>query len=239
MKISGLEDFGITPSDLSNHYATTKFQIKISFTYYPDVEGLKVYPVEQRRVLLGQYYRDQLKVVKANYPTRDYQIEGTRRIPRGITGQLTGQQLSELESNQQIKWLSVEQVEGLEKIEKPSIPEPDACPLPMYYSVQGLFVAQFDDLDINSGVQLTEERVVLVKAMDQDEAKKKAQTEFDKYSEWEYFTSSHHFVKWKFLKILDMYDVGVSGIDPEGTEIYSIWKRRKLKESDYKNKLYL
>ena len=230
MKISGLEEFGINPSDLSDQYATTKFQIKISFPYYPDVESLKPYSVDQRRALVCQYFKDQLIVVKANYPTRNYQIIGTRSKPRGITGQLTGQQLSELESNQQIQWMSVEQVEGIHKIEKQ--PEGETCALPYYYSVKGLFVAQFDDLDISTGVQLTEERIVLVQALNWDEAKQKARIEFDKYCAGEYFTSSYHFTKWKFLNILDIY-VGETSIDPEGTEVFSKWKRRKLKESDY------
>lgn len=75
--------------------------------------------------------------------------------------------------------------------------------------------------------------MVLVKALNWDEAKKKARQEFDQYSQAEIFTSSSHFVKWKFLNILDIYEVGVTDIDPAGTEIYSIWKRRKLNESDY------
>ncbi|QMU31392.1 DUF4288 domain-containing protein [Adhaeribacter radiodurans] len=238
MKIYGLEDFGITESDLVNNYAAKKFNVEIKFSYYPDVESLKPYPVEQRRALVCQHFRDQLKVVKDNYPTRDYQIIGTRFKPWGITGQLTGQQLAELQNNEQLTYMNVEQVEGVQKIEKQ--PEPEDEALPQYYSIKGLFVAEFDGSDSSTGVQLTEERVVLVKALNCEEAKKKTRLEFDKYSQAEIFTSSYHFTKWKFLNILDIYDLGIAEIDPEGTEVYSIWKKRKLKESDYKaNKPYI
>jgi len=182
MKIFGLEDFAISDTDLANQYADKRFGISISFSYYPNVESLKPLTPKQRRLVVCGYLRDQFKVVKDNYPTSDYQIKGTRFKPWGITGQLTGQQLAELQSNDKIKSIWVEQVEGLEKIEKEIRAEPESCPLPFYMSVTGLFVAEFDGLDATTGVQLTEERIVLVKALDWDEAKKKARAEFDKYS---------------------------------------------------------
>lgn len=98
-----------------------------------------------------------------------------------------------------------------------------------------MFVAEFDGLVPTTGVQLTEERIVLVKALNWDEAIKKALVEFNKYGQKGVFTKSYHFVTWKFLKILDVYDSGITSIDPEGTEVYSIWKRRKLRESDYES----
>ncbi|QMU27869.1 DUF4288 domain-containing protein [Adhaeribacter radiodurans] len=233
MNINGLEDFGITVSDLVNQYADRKMDIRISFPYYPDLASLKPLTPKERKVVVSHYFRKQLKLVKSIYPTTHYQIVGSRNQPRGITGQLTGQQIAGLQSNQTIKWLNVEQVEGLPQIQPEAGPEPKACVLPLYYNIMGLFVATFDDLDTTTGIRLTEERMVLVKALNRGEAIQKAQVEFGRYSQAEILTSSYHFNKWKFLKVLDVYELGVSGIDPEGTEVYSIWKRRKLKESDY------
>lgn len=235
MKINGLEDLGITESDLVNQYAVKRIDISIRFSYYPDMESLKPLTPKERRLVVCQYFRDQLKVVKNNYPTTAYQLIGSPNKPRGITGQLTGQQLVDLQSNEEIKWVTVEQVEGLPKIQKDTGSELEACALPFYFSVKALFVAEFDGIASATGVQLTEERIVLVKALTRDGAIRKARVEFAKYSQAEIFTNSYQFNTWKFLKMLDVYDLGITSIDPEGTEVYSVWKRRKLKESDYEN----
>lgn len=130
MKIFGLDDFAISDSDLVNQYANKKFNISIRFSYYPDVDSLKPLTPKQRRLVVCQYLRDQYKVVKAHYPNSKYQINGTRFKPWGITGQLTGQQLAEIQSNEKIKSINVEQVEGLDKIEKETSSEPETCTLP-------------------------------------------------------------------------------------------------------------
>lgn len=156
MKIYGLEDFGLTESDLINQYATKKFDIEIDFDYRPVVESLKAYPVNQRRLRICQYLRDQYKVIKAHYPSRSYCLKGTSFKPLGISGQLTGQQLAALQSNQQIYGLVVKQVEGRHPLLKKAVPEPEVEALPTYFTVQALFVAQFDDQETTTGVQLTE-----------------------------------------------------------------------------------
>jgi hypothetical protein len=233
MKIFGLDDFGIIDTDLANQYADKKFSISISFSYYPDVESLRPLTPQQRRQIVCKYLRDQYKVVKDHYPSSDYQIKGTRFKPYGITGQLTGRQLARLQSNDKIKSITVEQVEGLKKMEKETSSEPETCTLPLYFSVKGLFVAQFDGSDASGKIQLTEERIVLVKALNWDEAIKKARVEFENYGQKGVLSSSYYFVTWKFLKILDVYDSGITALDPDGTEVYSIMKRRQLKPSDY------
>ena len=68
----------------------------------------------------------------------------------------------------------------------------------------------------------------MVLARSEKEAQKKAMREFREY-ESPRLTVTGHFFRWGFEQILDIIDIGWDTIDPDGTEVYSELRKRRMK----------
>lgn len=77
-------------------------------------------------------------------------------------------------------------------------------------------------------MQTYEERIVLVMARSFAEAERKVMREFRQY-EAPSLNTSGYFYRSVFEAILDTYDVGDDAINPNGTEVFSELKHRRMK----------
>jgi hypothetical protein len=96
-----------------------------------------------------------------------------------------------------------------------------------YYAVNAIFAIQIEG--ITGGMQQYEERIILVKAYSYEEAERKALKEFKDYG-YTYLNSDKLMVRWKFEKIIDVYNThdNIDKINPSGMEVYSHFRYRKL-----------
>lgn len=95
-----------------------------------------------------------------------------------------------------------------------------------WYAVQARFVIQVED--VTRGMQTYEDRILLVRAWDFDDAVKRLEPEFAHY-EQSYFNSDWQIVRWKFERVLDVYKTDLLKIDPHGTEVFSQMKERRMR----------
>ncbi|RLD53547.1 MAG: hypothetical protein DRJ05_16275 [Bacteroidetes bacterium] len=226
MEIIELESFGIKYAELSEKYSKFYFDIRISTEYYQDIDELKKLSHKERRLLIRQKSRDSLKRIIRLYPNNYYELIGTRIIPRGIIGSVTGKQLLELEKSEPESYVTICKAGNIKQIKKEKVKQ--------YYSVQGLFAVKVEGFDYSNSIRFIEERIILLKAIDLKEALKKAEIEFIRYGELEYLNSDFRLTKWEFIEVLDSYETGETELDLEGTEVFSICKNRKLKINDIK-----
>ena len=218
MKIYGLEKYEIRKIELKTIHSESVFDIKILINYFQDLDILRPLNPKERRLFIRQKSRENLKTLLKDYPSEKYTLIGTKIKPRGILGQLTGKQILELQNNSGIDQIIIKKAGEL----KPQKEE-------QYFSVQGLFAIIVEGFDYTDSIRFTEERIILVKALDSETAIQKANIEFKKYSDFEYLNSDFRITRWDFIEIMDVYEVDETEIDPNGTEIFSVTRNRKLK----------
>lgn len=228
MKILGLERFNIIDSQLSDEYSLTKFQVRIFTKYFNDKEVLAPLTPKERRLLICQFLRDQLKSLRKLIFLKQLEIIGTQIKPRGLQGTLTGKQLHSLFDFPEIENIFINQVNGQDPAEVEIEKQ-------YYFSVQGLFTAEVEGFDYSNSVQLTEERMILVRACNINDAQKVAELEFKKYSSERYLNSDYQYVYWRYVELLDILETDAAEIDPNGTEVFSKWKRQKLNKANNKH----
>lgn len=224
MKLFDLEKFNILESQLLGDHSRTKFQVRIYTKYYNDHDVLTPLSPKERRLLICQFLRDQLKLLKKKISSNELEIIGSRIKPRGFKGTITGEQLHSLFEFPEIENIFIESVDGHELSEETSEEQ-------YYFSVQGLFTAEVEGYDYTNSVQLVEERIVLVQAMNIDDAQRIAELEFKSYSSNRYLNSDFRYVNWRYVELLDIFETDVSEISPTGTEVFSQMRRQKLKKS--------
>jgi len=95
-----------------------------------------------------------------------------------------------------------------------------------WFAVKARFAVQIEGQ--TKGMQTYEERIVLVIARSFAEAERKAMREFRHY-EAPSLTTTGHFWRSTFETILDTCDVYEDAIDPNGTEVFSELKQRRMK----------
>jgi hypothetical protein len=95
-----------------------------------------------------------------------------------------------------------------------------------YFAVRAIFAIQIEGQ--TTGLQTYEDRILLVKAADDKHAIRLAKREFRRY-ESTYLSSAGTFCRWRFEKIIDVCKTWESSIDPNGTEVYSELRDRRMK----------
>ena len=68
----------------------------------------------------------------------------------------------------------------------------------------------------------------MVKASSFEDAEKRLLPQFQEYGS-PYLNPYGYMARWKFEKVLDVYEVGDEKIDPTGVEVFSVLNRRRLK----------
>ena len=221
MKIIGLEKYRLNEIDFKDKHQDSVINGTLYFKYNRDSLQLIALTPKERGKLICQHLRDDYKKMIREIDSSDWEIIGTRYKPRGLKLQITPKRLFGLKSLELIDNFFIEQIEGIDKIEEEKTER--------YYSVIGLFAAFVEGYDYSNSTQMTEDRILLVKAADSDIAESRALIEFEKYTQDSYLNDEYRFVNWKLIEIQDIYETDADIIDPDGTEIYSIWKRRKIK----------
>ncbi len=79
-----------------------------------------------------------------------------------------------------------------------------------------------------SGYQTVEDRVLLVKASSERDAKRRLVKEWKSYAE-PYLNSEGYMVRWLLEEVLDVYALMDEEIDENGTEVYSRLRNRRMR----------
>lgn len=79
-----------------------------------------------------------------------------------------------------------------------------------------------------SGLQATEDRFVLVRALSFEDAKKRLRRQWREYAR-PYLNSDGRMVSWQLDHVVDVYFIDEKNIDPSGTEVYSRLGNRKMR----------
>jgi hypothetical protein len=78
------------------------------------------------------------------------------------------------------------------------------------------------------GLQTVEDRILIVRAYDHDDARFRLETEWRQYAT-PYFNMAGRRVRWQMEEIVGSYEIMEGTIDPRGTEVWSTRRTRRLR----------
>jgi hypothetical protein len=155
-------------------------------------------------------------------PTQDYEIIRYNLAPTGVRLTLPANSIHKLFSLQHAESIRIEAVGG-RKARDFSEDEP------RLYSVKARFVFQVEDQE--KGLQLCEERIFLMSARSEEDAKHQAMRQFRKEGSPS-LTVTGHFCRWHFDQILDVCEPVETSFDPAGTEVYYEYRNRLMRPAN-------
>lgn len=155
-----------------------------------------------------------------------YKLIGNKRRPTGVETTILIKDIERLAKNSFVESIFINSVKGGRKVERT---EPAR-----FFCIKMTVAIQIES--IKKGIQTYEERYVLIKAKSSDEAYRKIERHKKKYEE-PYLNPQGQLVRWKVESLDDCYVTDIVTCDdfndPEGAEVFSILKRRKLTKDRY------
>src|SRR5262245_40109729 len=194
-RIYGLEDFGL---DLRKLRELGSVAVQLSaHVRYPDEKKLFRFSPAERADRIRKNCEKWARQVLERWPSSDVRALRSRRRWYGLAGTVEARHVSKL--------LQLEQLADIwiEKIGRRKRPRARRNEL-RWFAVRALFAIQVEGQ--MSGSQDYEERIVLVKARDFDDAVRRLQKDFRAYAA-PYLNSSGEMVRWSFEELIDVYDV--------------------------------
>lgn len=216
--IANLETWGLTESELGG----LANEVVVRFTLaYPGYAAVVAYPPGERRRKLAALLRAKYQALKAALPPGPFEKLGTHYRPVGIRRRLPAQQLPTLLARPGVEDIWIEEIEGLAPLVRPAEP---TC-----WSIKARFAVQVEHE--TTGLQLVEERILLVAALDEEDARQRLLPTFASYAE-PYLGAGGRLVRWQFEAFLDAYEVEAGPLaallSAEGLEVFSAISRRRL-----------
>lgn len=211
-----LDEFGLSLNQLTS-LGSLKVELHV-YLRHIDEKRLFRFKPSQRAERIEEHYESLLSRVKKNWRDGPIQISWTRRQPRGFSASVEARHVSRLLRMPEIGSIWLNEIPG----RKRKSVKPKEC----WFAVQARFAIQVEGQ--TSGLQTYEERIVMVKAFSFEDAERRLQPEFKEYGT-PYLNPYGFMARWKFERVLDVYEIGDEKIDPRGIEVFSVLKRRRVK----------
>lgn len=171
---------------------------------------------------IAAHYRQAYRQLIALLPDTDFTRIGSRIRPTGIAAKLRLNQLLHLLQQPCVGGITIQSIENLTPKK--------AVPKPLFWSIQARFAIQVENE--TTGMQRFENRLLLIRAPTEEEAKQKLLRSFEVYAE-PYLNSAGLLVRWQFEAFTDSYCLDINSseelLSEQGVEIFSTLGKRRLR----------
>lgn len=218
-KILGIDEWVLTgKTNIDKRRVDVSIYLK-----YPDTKSLLKIPAKDRVKTIDQDQKNKFDKLVATNLFDKYTKLGTDKRPAGIRTKVLYSVLNKIDKLSYIQHAYVTRIELAKKTIKPK-------PL-SFFCVKMTVAVEVEG--VKKGNQTVEERFVLVKANSFDDAYKRVEKQKKNYSE-PYLNPYGQFVRWRVESLDDCYATDINSMtdlnNPEGVEVYSILKTRRLTE---------
>ena len=214
--IFGLDEFGLSVAKLTS-LASVEIKVHVYLRHIDEKSLFKFKPSE-RMEKMKLHYELLLARVRTNWVDGPLEINSTRRQPRGFSASIESRHVSRLLRMPEIGSIWLDKIPGRKRS--------TLRPKERWFAVQARFGIQVEGQ--TTGLQSYEDRIVIVRAINLEDAEKKVQPRFKQYAT-PYLNSRGFMVRWAYERILDVYEIIDEKIDTPGTEIFSVLARRRMK----------
>jgi len=207
-RIVGLDDFGLTPARLSR-LGPRLVRVSIDLRGKP-VASLWPLPPRQRDAALRETLARQLERLRRAFPEIEFVSRGKDKPSWTIDAAVPADRVVELADSRPVKSLMLETIEGRRKrVRQAGL---------SWFCVWGVVAIQIEERV--KGSLPVEDRLVLVKANDCEDAKGRLQRMWSRYAEPS-MNPDGYLVRWQLIGIRDVYELFDRAIASHGTEVYS------------------
>jgi hypothetical protein len=172
---------------------------------------------KQRDATLRETLANQLQRLRQQFPEIEFVSRGKDKPSWTIDAVVPASRVRDLASRPQVNHLMLDTVEGRRKrLRRSGLG---------WFSVLGVVAIQVEG-QVKDSLDL-EDRLMLVKANDPEDAQRRLQRMWSRYAE-PYMNSAGYLVRWQLISVRDVYTLPDEAIDPRGTEVYSKLRRARM-----------
>jgi hypothetical protein len=182
------------------------------------VSALRHLRPRQREARLRDTLADQLERLRRRFPEVEFISRGKRKPSWTIDAVLPARHVLELASKPEVNHVHLDTIEGRSQNPRRHGPR--------WFCVWGVVAVQIEE-QVQGFITL-EDRLVLVRANDPDDAQHKLQGKWSKYAE-PYLNPNGYLVRWQLVNVRDVYELFEDTLDPRGTEVYSRLRKARLR----------
>lgn len=216
MVVHGLEDYRLTMTGLAK-LGERPVTFSVQLRGRPLSRLLRV-PPRQRDALLRVTLKRQLASLVRQFPSADLRSRDARKGSWTLDGTLPANRIRSLASRREVASVWVSGVHGRSKRRQ--------IPKETWFCVWGVVAVQVEGQ--RSGRVDLEDRFVLVRANDDQDAVSRLQPEWIQYAE-PYLNAKGYLVRWQLVSIKDVYEIYDARLSPQGTEVYSRLRSAPMK----------
>lgn len=206
--------------ELDSYDKVFKIRIHLKYPDYTDILHLEP---KERKKELRQRQRNLFKDFTKEINNKKFKRTGSKMSPRGLEMSCSKKEILHFNNDSRVGNISILNIE-LNKPEENN---------EYLFAVKARFAIQIENRI--KGNQTYEERILLIKAKNGEEAEQKLIPQFKEYEE-PYLNSDGALVRWKFETFIDYYQTDYISLgemqedENKGIEIFSILKGRRLNE---------
>lgn len=214
-----LAPWGLSQTDL--HLLPQLASVRVHLAYPGYQAVIQLAPRERIKQLDAQYrqaYQCLVTLLSGTPLTR----LGSRNRPTGLAASLPLAQLPLLAQQPFVSGITIEAIEGL------------TCQAivlgPSFWCIQARFAIQIENE--TNGMQKYEDRLLVIRALTEEESKQKLLPSFEAYAE-PYLNSAGLLVRWQFEAFTASYCLDIQTVDDflseQGVEVFSTLNNRRLR----------
>ena len=215
-RIIGLDDFHLTHAQLSRlGQRAVRLSVQLAGERLSKLWHLRP---KTRDTALRATLLKQLERLQRAFPTIDFVSRGKGKPSWMIDAVVPAHTVVALASRREVNYVMVDTIEGRQKRLRPAGLG--------WFCVWGVVAIQLEGQ--TRGSVDVEDRLVLVKATDADDAQRRLARMWTTYSR-PYLNPDGHLVRWQLMSIRDVFELFDNKIDPRGTEVYSRLRRMRMR----------
>ncbi|HEX4877190.1 MAG TPA: DUF4288 domain-containing protein [Chitinophagaceae bacterium] len=195
---------------------------------YIDLKKVIHLTPKERTIAIDKHLKDSFSKLLNTKLFDTYKLIGTTKKPRGVETKIHLTEIEKLASYSFVEYIFINSIRGAKRIIKATSSSFFCIKMTVAIQIEG----------IKRGLQTYEERYVLIKAKSSEDAYNKIERRTKQY-EKPYLNSQGQLVRWKVESLDDCYATDIINFenlnDPEGAEVFSVLKRRKLTSKRFWN----
>lgn len=227
--VTGLDKFGLTRSQLRGlgvRIVAAEVILRLPPHFYPSPKLFRqLLPLTPaaRRESIRTWRREQLARLTREQRLRVRTVLRRGRDPIGLSVSVTATALHRLLQSRYVGHVTIKSIQGKRSQAVATSRDETTQRL---YSVRALFALQWEQQ--RQGLQLVEDRIVLMRAKSEAEARRRAERQFSKEGH-PVLNPDGHFRRWAYQGIVDVFESSDREWSPEGTEAYYEVRNRRMK----------
>jgi Domain of unknown function (DUF4288) len=214
--IYGLDEFGLGIAQLTS-LGSIRIKLDVFLRHINEKPLFKLKPSERMKKM-NRHYESLLSRVKKNWSDGPLDISWIRQQSRGFSASVEARRVSRLLRMPEIADIWIDKIPGRKHV--------SVIAKKRWFAVKARFAIQVEGQ--TAGLQIYEDRIMMVKAKSSEDAENKLRPEFKRYGT-PYLNPYGFMARWAFERVLDVYEIGDEKIDARGVEIFSVLARRRMK----------